>query len=249
MPSIDIKELRVLSPCTTAEWSDKGDDLSRHCATCDKHVYNLSVMTHDEANALIREKQGKLCIKLFHDRNGNVLTADSPIYLRLLRRKYLIARAKFIGLALMLLGLVTGTSSCTESTVTLGIPATKDNFHYDVDGKHHDTFVAAAFDSKNRDLVLETFDSTIWVLIDSTEQKPGSYDIPHVGYEAGGFRDSMDAPSKFLWYIGVVTIDSINYYVENERHVGGSFWFNAIRTSPPFDTVFINKGSFDVPIH
>ena len=35
-----------------------GDERVRACGSCDKHVYNLSAMTRDEAQALIIERNG-----------------------------------------------------------------------------------------------------------------------------------------------------------------------------------------------
>jgi hypothetical protein len=91
MSYITVDELRVANPCQSAEWADaKGsEDFARLCKTCDKNVYNLSLMTLDEANDLIRKKEGKVCISLYHGFNGKVLTADAPVGLRSLRRKYL----------------------------------------------------------------------------------------------------------------------------------------------------------------
>lgn len=48
----------VATPCH-AEWNSMtGDDRSRFCGQCRKHVYNLSAMTADQAVSLIREKEG-----------------------------------------------------------------------------------------------------------------------------------------------------------------------------------------------
>jgi hypothetical protein len=85
-----LANVRIASPCS-ARWEDMtGDERSRFCAQCQKHVYDLSAMTADEAAALIREKEGKLCVQFFRRRDGSILTADCPIpamqFVRRLRR-------------------------------------------------------------------------------------------------------------------------------------------------------------------
>ncbi len=62
--------LRVASPCP-ADWNAmQGDDRVRFCGQCVKNVYNLSAMTHAEAEDLIREKEGKLCVRSAYGRNA-----------------------------------------------------------------------------------------------------------------------------------------------------------------------------------
>src|SRR5579872_573163 len=108
MSYITVDELRIASPCQSAEWADMkgGDDYARLCKKCDKNVYNLSLMTLDEANELILEKEGKLCAILYKRFDGKVLTADCPVGLRAIRRQYLTARAKVITLALAIWGFI-----------------------------------------------------------------------------------------------------------------------------------------------
>src|SRR5258706_11446069 len=60
LPVLD--NIRVASPCT-APWDNMvGDDRVRHCARCDKNVYNLSGMTRDEAEMLVAGKHA-LCVR------------------------------------------------------------------------------------------------------------------------------------------------------------------------------------------
>ena len=74
-----LANIRVASPCP-ARWADMtGDDRARFCAQCQKHVYNLSEMTAEDASDLIREKEGKLCVRFFQRADGTVLTADCPV--------------------------------------------------------------------------------------------------------------------------------------------------------------------------
>ena len=74
-----LANIRVASPCQ-ARWADMtGDDRARFCAQCQKHVYNLSEMTAEDASDLIREKEGRLCVRFYQRADGTVLTADCPV--------------------------------------------------------------------------------------------------------------------------------------------------------------------------
>lgn len=249
MSYITIADLRVASPCLTAEWSsEKGEPFARHCATCDKSVYNLSLMTSDEANDLIREKNGKLCISLYHGFNGKVLTADAPVGFRALRRKYLKARAWIVCFALGLWGLMTGTTSCSSSTVGLpgfpGLLVQPPNFTADIDGKHRESRVVGINDTAQKEIWINASNSdstSLWIFLDSTERTSGTYENHHGTFEAGGYEDKDS--NKYIWYNGELKIASID-----SHHATGTFWFNAKRTTPSLDTVSVTNGNFDVPI-
>jgi hypothetical protein len=74
-----LANVKVASPCS-ARWGHMvGDDRARFCAQCQKHVYNLSNLTADEAAALIREREGSLCARFYRRVDGTVLTSDCPI--------------------------------------------------------------------------------------------------------------------------------------------------------------------------
>jgi hypothetical protein len=81
------ENIRIASPCK-ADWASMtGDERSRFCGACNKHVYNLSEMTRDEAAELIEKNEGKLCVRLFRRRDGKVLTQDCPKGLLAVRTK------------------------------------------------------------------------------------------------------------------------------------------------------------------
>jgi hypothetical protein len=74
-----LANVKVASPCS-ARWGHMvGDDRARFCAQCQKHVYNLSKLTADEAVALIREREGRLCARFYQRADGTVLTSDCPL--------------------------------------------------------------------------------------------------------------------------------------------------------------------------
>jgi hypothetical protein len=86
-----LDQLQIASPCP-ASWEEmQGDNRARFCTLCDKHVYNFAAMTAEEGLALVKEKEGNLCGRLYRRRDGTVLTADCPVgwaaHLRRLRRR------------------------------------------------------------------------------------------------------------------------------------------------------------------
>jgi hypothetical protein len=107
----------------------KGDDYASFCSSCEKNVYNLSMLTRAEANELIQAKEGSLCVQLYRRFDGTVLTGDCPKGLQGIKRHYLKTRAKFITAMIAVAGLL-GLSlpSCQQST-TAGIPAQVDTTH------------------------------------------------------------------------------------------------------------------------
>jgi hypothetical protein len=77
-----LEDLKIASPCH-ARWNDMvGDEKSRHCAACDKFVFNLSAMTREEAELTMLEKTGDVCIRLYRRTDGTVMTADCPVGVR-----------------------------------------------------------------------------------------------------------------------------------------------------------------------
>jgi hypothetical protein len=50
---VDLRNIRIASPCP-AEWEKMvGDERVRHCAECNLNVYNLSAMTERQVQLLI----------------------------------------------------------------------------------------------------------------------------------------------------------------------------------------------------
>ena len=91
LPLLD--QVRVASPCK-AEWNEMlGDERVRFCLSCEKNVYNLSSMTKDDAESLLRERLGNdLCVRFYQRSDGTILTADCPDgVVRRRRKKRLVA--------------------------------------------------------------------------------------------------------------------------------------------------------------
>lgn len=96
-----FENLTVASPCT-AKWEDMtGDERARHCALCERPVYNLSSMKGPEIAALIRETEGRRCVRFHRRADGTMLTEDCPVGLQRARRK---AMGKVAALASLVFG-------------------------------------------------------------------------------------------------------------------------------------------------
>jgi hypothetical protein len=93
-----LDNIRIASPCT-ADWNTMtGDERVRHCGSCKKDVFNLSSMRRDEAEALIREKNGDLCARYYQRGDGTIILADCTIGKKQQRKRRVIA----VGAAAML---------------------------------------------------------------------------------------------------------------------------------------------------
>jgi hypothetical protein len=97
LPLLD--DVRVASPCHERWDGMTGDAQVRHCARCDKNVYNLSAMTREAAEALLRENEGALCVRYFRRTDGTILTADCPVGVRRKRVRLVAAAGAMTALA------------------------------------------------------------------------------------------------------------------------------------------------------
>ncbi|HEX4421098.1 MAG TPA: hypothetical protein VH165_24440 [Kofleriaceae bacterium] len=84
LPVLD--NIRIAAPCS-AQWANMvGDDRVRACGDCQKNVYNLSELTREDAEALIREKEGRLCARYYQRADGTILFKDCAVGVR--RRRH-----------------------------------------------------------------------------------------------------------------------------------------------------------------
>jgi hypothetical protein len=68
-----------------------GDDRVRHCGACKKDVFDISALTRDEAEALIRENHGDLCGRYYQRSDGTIILADCTIGTSRKRKRFVIA--------------------------------------------------------------------------------------------------------------------------------------------------------------
>lgn len=82
---LDVIDVDV--PCH-ADWGKMpGNETVRHCPTCDLKVYDLSSMMRDEAETLLRQHQGPICVRLLRSFDGATITADGPGHRKGIRRR------------------------------------------------------------------------------------------------------------------------------------------------------------------
>jgi hypothetical protein len=107
-----LADIRVAAPCP-ADWDKMtGDERVRFCGGCQKNVYNLSAMTAAEAETLVREREGKLCVRFYRRSDGTMLTDDCAVGVRRRRRRRaaggLIAAAALVAGMRTRMGATTG---------------------------------------------------------------------------------------------------------------------------------------------
>jgi hypothetical protein len=70
-----LAQVSIPTPCPM-EWADmKGDDRVRYCATCSKHVYDISAMPAVDAANFIQSHKGELCVQFYRRPDGTIVTA------------------------------------------------------------------------------------------------------------------------------------------------------------------------------
>ena len=71
-----LNNVKIASPCS-ADWNEMyGDNRKRFCGDCKLNVYNLSGMTKTEAESLIINSEGRLCVRFYERADGSVITND-----------------------------------------------------------------------------------------------------------------------------------------------------------------------------
>jgi hypothetical protein len=82
-----LDNVRVAAPCNV-DWDNMyGNERVRFCDQCQLNVYNLSEMTKTEAERLVGNAEGRLCVRYYRRRDGSILTQNCPVGLRALKRR------------------------------------------------------------------------------------------------------------------------------------------------------------------
>jgi hypothetical protein len=107
LPVLDSIDVAALCPVSWAEMT--GDDRVRHCSICQQSVYNLSALTRDAAEDLVRRTEWRLCVRFFRREDGTVMTRDCPVgRLRAVRQQFAVAVSVAAVLLLSLVGWIFG---------------------------------------------------------------------------------------------------------------------------------------------
>ena len=82
-----LDNIRVAAPCS-ADWDSMfGNERVRLCKQCHLNVYNLSEMSRVEADRLINQAEGRLCVRFYRRRDGSIITQNCPVGLRAIKRR------------------------------------------------------------------------------------------------------------------------------------------------------------------
>jgi hypothetical protein len=74
-----LDNIKIASPCA-ADWNAMiGNNRQRYCGECKLNVYNLSGMSRTEAENLLLQSEGRVCVRYFRRSDGTVLTEDCPV--------------------------------------------------------------------------------------------------------------------------------------------------------------------------
>lgn len=86
-----LPNIKVATPCR-ADWNEMvGDERVRHCAHCDKDVFNLSAMTREQAERLVIERAGDLCARYYQRHDGTILLKDCSVGIAQKKKRRVIA--------------------------------------------------------------------------------------------------------------------------------------------------------------
>ena len=94
-----LDRIKIATPCPITWEQMAGNERVRFCQHCQLNVYNISALSKPEAEALVFNAAGRVCVRLYRRSDGTVMTQDCPVGLRAVRVK--ISRAAAAVLALI----------------------------------------------------------------------------------------------------------------------------------------------------
>lgn len=115
-----LDNIKIASPCS-ADWNEMiGDARTRFCGQCNLNVYNLSEMSRPEAEQLIANAEGRLCVRMYQRQDGTVITQDCPVGWQAVKRR--VSRAS-AAVASLVIGLLTslGLTAVTQASSAKGL--------------------------------------------------------------------------------------------------------------------------------
>ncbi len=113
-----LSNIKIASPCT-ADWNEMlGNERRRFCGECKLNVYNLSGMSQREAENLLLNSEGRLCVRFYKRADGTILTKDCPVGWQAIRQrvsKTVTAFASLVFAALSGIGLTNYFAKTSET--------------------------------------------------------------------------------------------------------------------------------------
>jgi TonB family protein len=114
-----LENIKVAAPCT-AEWRWMyGNDRVRFCNQCKLNVYNLSALTREQAEDLIRNTEGRLCVRFYRRKDGTIITQNCPQGLAAVKQRFRRAGAGIAAALLTFFGSI-GILGFTRRSHTTG---------------------------------------------------------------------------------------------------------------------------------
>jgi len=113
-----LSNVKIASPCSQ-DWNEMiGTERKRFCGECKLNVYNLSGMSQTEAENLLLNSEGRLCVRFYRRADGSVLTKDCPVGWKAVKQrvsKTATAFASLVFAALSGVGLANYFAKSTEA--------------------------------------------------------------------------------------------------------------------------------------
>lgn len=98
-----LNNVKIASPCSQDWEAMIGTERKRYCGECKLNVYNLSGMSKPEAENLIANAEGRLCVRFFQRADGTILTQDCPVGWKAFKKRVSIAATAFASLIFSLI--------------------------------------------------------------------------------------------------------------------------------------------------
>ena len=116
-----LNNIKIASPCQ-ADWDTMfGNDRKRFCGECKLNVYNLSGMTQEDAQDLLENSEGRLCVRFYRRADGTVLTQNCPVgWAKVTQRARVFATAAFSLIMSLLGGLMIVSAFSRQNGVEMG---------------------------------------------------------------------------------------------------------------------------------
>lgn len=95
-----LDHVSVAAPCNVGWDNMVGSERVRFCGQCNLNVFNLSGMAKRDAERLISQTEGQLCIRYYQRSDGTILTKNCPIGLSALKQR--LSRVASVSLSAIL---------------------------------------------------------------------------------------------------------------------------------------------------
>jgi hypothetical protein len=110
-----LSNVKIASPCSQ-DWNEMiGNERKRFCGECKLNVYNLSGMSQTQAEELLLNSEGRLCVRFYRRADGTVLTKDCPVGWQAIKRH---ASRMATAFASLIFGVIAGLGFAPSSALS-----------------------------------------------------------------------------------------------------------------------------------